>query len=291
MTWGNICGLRSTDLSVDLLKKLEFEKLLECLDYDPRVQHIISARLLDQTTQSVRYFSKIPKEIILKYPNIISIYNRFLEKNRKEIDKPYFYYRSNLVLWHMLDDHNKKKELENWINKKESIIRESTIDYTWLYNKYPTIAEDLRKKVWAEKDRGSYYQSGLKNMIRNIPKSHANEFMDEVFKLSSKTLKLQALSNPYLQDKYIIKALKIAAKRTHIPTVKVTIKKEIIEKLPTVTRLEILEKFVANKVDIVGVDSTEKFKELLFGAVMRHPGRVENIVKRFEYIRRSKLNE
>lgn len=288
--WGDIFGLKTIDLSIELLKKISFEKLLECLENDSRVPHIISARMLNESVEKIKYIHRIPINIILKFPNIVSIYNRYLEKNSKIIDKQSGYYRKYIVLWHMLNENNRKIEIERWMYKIPSIINENSIDYSWLYTTYPDTANRLTKEMWKQEGIYKYNQSGIKHMIRNIPKHRIKNDISRVFKSKDKHLHLEALGNPHLPEEYITKALKIVAKRTNIPIIKATITKKILEDLPTITRLEVIEKLISSKTKIRGIKDKDEFRMLFLGSIMRYPQRVEYIVNRFDKIW-SKNNE
>jgi len=285
-TWGDIYGLDVKDLPVELLKKIKFEKLLECMDNDPRIPHVVASRMLSEDVESVKYFRHISEDIVKKYPNVIAVYNRYLEKNDAKVSSSYG--RSHLVLWHMLNETNKKIEIEKWINGSNSIINENTIDYEWLYDKYPDIAERLMEQMWKQESRYKWQQSGIKHMIRSIPKHYIKDVMDRVFKSTNKDLHLEALGNPYLSEKHTVMALKVAAKRTHIPTIKATINKKVLETLPTITRLEVIEKLVQNRTEIQDIKDKDEFKMLFLGSIMRYPQRVEYVVNRFDYIRSNK---
>ena len=281
--WGDIHGLEVNDLPVELLKKIRFEKLLECIEDDPRIPHVVASRMLNEDVEAIKYLRHIPENIITKYPNVISVYNRYLEKNIDKVGSSYG--RSHLVLWHMLNETNKKAEIERWINRNNSIINDNTIDYEWLYNAYPETADQLVEQMWTQESRYKWQQSGIKHMIRNIPKHRINDVMERVFKSKNKDLHLEALGNPHLSKEHTVKALKIAAKRTHIPTIKAKINKEILENLPTITRLEVIERLVSNRVKIQDIKDKDEFKVLFLGSIMRYPQRVEYIVGRFDNIR------
>jgi hypothetical protein len=284
--WGDIHGLNISDLPVELLKKIRFEKLLECIEDDPRVPHVIASRMLNENIEAVKYIRYIPENIITKYKDIISVYNRYLEKNNDKINS--LYNRSYLVLWYLLNETNRKIEIERWIDKRNSIVNDNTVDYKWLYTVYPETADQLVEQMWKQESRYKWQQNGVKHMIRNIPKHRTNDIMERVFKSKNKDLHLEALGNPHLSKRHTIKALKVAAKRTNIPNIKAEINKEILENLPTITRLEVIEKLVSHKIKIQDIKDKDEFKVLFLGSIMRYPQRVEYVVNRFDYIRSEK---
>jgi hypothetical protein len=282
-TWGDIHGLKASDLPVELLKKIKFEKLLECIEDDPRVPHVIAARILDEDVEKIKYLRHIPENTILKFPGIISVYNRFLEKKSKSIDKVYG--RSHVVLWYMLNEQNKKVEIERWINKSNSIISENTIDYEWLYKVYPETADKLIEQIWKQENEYRWRQSGIKHMIRSVPEHRIKDVMERVFKSTNKDLHLAALGNPHLSEDHTAKALRVAAKRVNIPNIRATITRKVLESLPTITRLEVMEKLVMHKAKIKDIKDKDEFKMLFLGSIMRYPSRVEYVVNRFENIK------
>lgn len=287
--WGDICGLSPSDLPDDLLRKINFEKLLECLEIDERVSHLVAAKMLEVNISSIQYIKNIPEATIFKFPNIISMYNRYIEKNSDTINTKNRYERARIVFWNLLDERNKEKEVLRWIGKLSSVVNANSVDYKWLFEKHPDTADQLVKKVWEQK--GSYHygrwgQDELKHMIKNIPESKLEEVMSEVFK-GSKHLQLEALGNPNLKEEHIVKALKIFAKKSYVPNVRAKVSKSILEKLPTITRLEVIEKLVSQRATIYDIKSEDDFKSLLFGSIIRYPGRVERAVEKFRYNTRS----
>lgn len=285
--WGDICGLKSNDLPDDLLKKVKFEKLLECLNTDKRVQYIVASKILDATPNSIRYFKQI-LAIISKFPNIVSVYNRYIEKNAEIINCKSYWDRPNYIFWDLLNERNKEVEVLRWINKLSSVISAGSIDYKWLFKKHPDAADQLIKKVWEQKHSHSRWgQDELKYLIRNVPECKLDEVMGRVFK-SAKHLQLEALGNHNLQEKYIVKALRLFAKRSCAPMVNAKITKSMLEKLPTITRLEVIEKLVRQKTKIYDIKNEDDFKTLMFDSIIRYPIRVERVVKRFRFNSRSK---
>jgi hypothetical protein len=281
--WGEICGLKASDLSVDLLKKIKFEKLLEFLEDDQRVQHVIANRMLDEDINVLKYFRYIPEDTILKFPNVVAMYNRFLEKRNHFVDKVYG--RSQVIIWHMLNEKNKKLEVERWISGNNSIINESNVNYEWLYSVHPKTADKLVEKMWLQENTYKWRQSGIKNMIRSVPKDHVSEIMKKVFESKNKDLHLEALGNPHLSEEYTLKALKIMAKRANVPSIRASITKKIIEDLPSITRLEVIEKLITRRTKIKDIKDEDEFKMLFLGSIMRYPRRVEYVVSRYKNIR------
>lgn len=286
--WGDICGLKATDLSIDLLKKIKFEKLLECLDDDPRVPHMIAARMLDEKIDTVSYIRHVPKDIVLKYPNIISVYNRYIEKNEYMIGS--HYKRKELMLWYILNEENRKKEAQKWLDNQVTIISETNIDYEWFCDKHPNIADEMIEMMWKQENGYKWRQDGLEYMIANIPKCKINDIMKRVFQSKNKDLHLAALSNKDLPETYTAKALKVMAKRVNIPEINATINKKVLTLLPTITRLEVIERLIRRRVKIKDIKNKDDFKTLFLGSIMRYPRRVEYAVNSFHYIR-SEENE
>jgi hypothetical protein len=101
----------------------------------------------------------------------------------------------------------------------------------------------------------------------------------------SKTDRLELLSNPELPDKYLDELMRIYAKRQAYtyPSVGRVIPNAAILKLPTVCRLEFMENLLANESGvrlkkILEVQNAEQLGELLFGAVAKYYGRVNDAI-------------
>lgn len=283
-SWGDIYGLEISDLSTEALYKLNFEKLLECIEDDQRVPYIIAARILDAKIEEIKYFQHIPEEKIVKFPNIISIYNRYIEKNRTIIDRLNAYQRYYTLQWCMLNEENKKIELQRWKEGKYSIINETSIDYEWIYSIDPEYGNHIIDKIFQRDRYRNFQSSAFYHMIKNIPKQKTPEIMERIFGLENKYLHMNALSNKHISDEYIIKGLRILADRTHIPEINAAITKDILEKLPTITRLKVIEKLVQRSVKIKGFKDKDEFKTLFLGSIMRYPRRVEYIINNLNSI-------
>lgn len=282
--WGDIFGLSPTELPTELLKSINIEKLMEFISIDHRVPSIISEKLLsgELTTDNVLYLMRNDTSILKKYPNIVFAYNKFLEKNANTINSGYFYNRSRIIVWDMLNTENKKIEVSNWVNEKRSIINPSSVDYNWLYDNCPEVADDLVEKIW--KDRFGYHPScntKFRHMVTTIPAQKIEDVMSRVFESKNKDFIMESLGNPLLSESRTTKALRIYANRIAVPKVNAKISKSMLETLPPITRLNAMEKLVHN-LGILDSISEDEFRVLLFGSVVRYPRRVEVAVKIFK---------
>lgn len=290
--WGSLFGLSPKDLTIGQLKSLKFEKLIECIESDPRIPHMIAARLPGENFDAISYMSKLPNEIMTKYPNIIYSYNRYIDNNIKRIESNK-YSRNHVIIWNMLEERHKKYEVDAWFNKRQSVITEYNIDYEWLRKNHPYEAK-IKISGFIDKMKSQEYNKhgwgfrGINHMISNVSAEYIDLVCATLFDKKNNTisseLKLMALSNKNLSAQYTVLALKIGSKRLYWPTVEAKITKDILKKLATITRLNVIEKLIALASPIYGIEDETDFRTLMFGSIMRYPERVERAVKRFNRI-------
>jgi hypothetical protein len=300
-------GLSPRDLTDEQLTKLDFKKLLELLDKDPRVEQIVGDKLLDESVESLEYFKNFESGELDNYKYVLKQYNSYYRREKGEMKKKnsYYSYRSDSVFWHMLDSCNRQLELKRWADKEDSIINEDNVDYEWLYTNNVKLADEVAERAIANgKSRyhGSINSSTL-HLLKHMPRHKVDDLMPKIFELD-KNVYMYALTNEYLPQKYTAKALRVLAKRRNIPTIHAKITPAVLQKLPTVMRLEVIEAIMyyhsnnntsyrrraryshhnnRNTASLPFVDmNEEKLKALLFGSSMRHNHRVEKVVKRYK---------
>jgi len=290
-SWGYIFGLAPTDLSLDQLNKVDFKKLIEFVGLDSRVPHLVATGIKNEAVDNISYLKRADLSVIKTYPNIVAEYNRFIERHPAIIQNSWD--RPRYVYWELLNDANRKIEIDRWQSSETSIVNDNQVDYDWLEEYNPDIVSSLVEKytpyiISQDKLNWRYYSydSICSNLIRNISKPRLELLLPAIFEGKSSQFKLLTLQNKHLPEKYILLALRILAKRKYSQTIAAVITKEMIEKLPTMTRLKVLERIA---VDIVGIEDSDQFRSLMFGSFFKYPERVEKVIKSYEY--RNKENE
>lgn len=288
---GDIFGLSPKDLTIEQLKVLRFEKLIECVSLDPRVPYMIAARMFGETPSKVSYLRNLHADEVLRCPQIVHSYNRYLDNYLANIES---YARQDILIWHMMEERHKTTEVNRWANNERSIVNDDNVDYDFLIERWPDkvdkkIGKFLKKLLEDEYYKYGYGWNGVKHMIAAAPLKYIRPICGILFdkenKKIHKDLQIIALSNRHLPKEYTILALKLAAKKLYWPTINAHISKEVLEELPTVTRLNIIEKLIQLQYPISGLRDESDFRALMFGATMRHPERVEKAVRFFESIK------
>ena len=288
--WGQLCGLSSADLTEEQLNKLNFPKLIEFLPQDPRVEKIAGDKLLTVALKELGNIKNLTQEELKDKFYFKTKYNEALSIRNKEINDQtnYYYYRNQLVFWHLLNDDNKKEEIKQWATGSASVVDEYNIDYKWLYeNGEKEIADQTVLKSLNKLSSYDYRNKDrIKNIVFNLPKEKYLAWLPEIFKRDKYSF-VQTLTNPYTPKEYVITALRAASKMTHPPKVSVNITNEILLSLPPITRLEVIEKIVSqgrakDDLPFTEIKTAEDLKQFLFSAITRHIDRVNIVVEQFK---------
>lgn len=294
--WGTLFGLAPSDLTDEQLNKLAFPKLLEFLGADPRVETIICNKMAVVPVKELYRFQEM-EEQLANINSFKSGYNDLLRTRRHEIDKninDYYYGRNKMILWNLLDDDNKKYELSRWTSGISSIINEDTLDFKWLYSQDKVIADSIVEKILNKRNYNA--SPPLMNMIEFLPKEEYLRWLPKIFE-KGKYIFIHVLANENTPDDYILKTLRYVAKLTHPPKIKVKISNAILNELPPVTRLEVLEKIIysCNRNNIylpfTEIKTSEDLKQMLFSAMTRHYDRVSNLVNSFNKVNNKSVLE
>lgn len=319
--WGKLFGLEPTDLTVDQLQKMELGKLIEFIPLDSRVEKLVSDRLLTVDIKDIADLNRLKTEELSDLQYFLDKYNECIRLRSDDIDgecKSRYWNndRERYVRWHLLDDANKMEEVNRWNNGKDNIVPKEEIDYTWLYDKSPTLGNATVSNVIKSAphkvamqmlntiDHSSIYSKypetggklinwGFENpgrklhkIISSMPKEVYLAILPKMFECN-KYVFSHALCSKYTPDNYAVKALKGIAGRKKIPTIELPIATKTLEKLPPVTRLNVVESVLLNcGSNMPFSDLTEdKLRHMLFTAVIRHTNRVEWVVSRFKQLK------
>jgi hypothetical protein len=296
--WGTLFGLNPKELTDEQFKNINFNKLIEFLDTDPRAENILCEKIMVAPITEIQRIAEIYKTIP-NFPNLLAKYNDFLKTRRHEINKDNSYgLREKLVIWDLLDDENKTQEYSSWLKGQRTIIREDIIDFRWLFNNNSILADDLVKKILGGVGQHSQFIShSALNLISNLPREEYIKALPEIF-TKSKYFYINALSNPETPDEYTIKALRAANVITTIPAVKAKINNCVLDQLPPIMRLNILEKIVQSgnsrctwqgdkKIKdnpLVDIKSPDDLKQLLFSSITKHSDRVSKLIKDYKIL-------
>src|SRR5574337_805406 len=296
--WGSLFGLKTTDLTDEQFKKIDFEKLIEFLDKDPRAEEVLCEKIKTAPIKEISRIFEICSELS-KYPKLVQEYNDTLKQRRSEINKDNGWgIRERIVIWQLLDNQNKEYEYTCWIKGQKSIVREDNIDLSWLYNNNKQLADDLVKKVLGGVGAYSHYVStSANNLIQNMPKDEYIKVLPEIFS-KSKYFYINALSNPETPDDYVVKALRAVNLITHVPPVKVKVSNNVLDQLPPIMRLNILEKIIQSAMaqtrynngkterdnPLKDIHTPDDLKQAVFSSITKHSDRVSRLVKNFKLL-------
>lgn len=284
--YGSICGIHPSKLSTEILQEVDIEKLSECIKEDKRVESIISSKINNLSIKRVTFLRQIPDADILQSPMILEAYNNCVRRSVKDLDGSYVF-RNDYVREKLLDHDNKMNEVKRWLEGKDSVINESSIDYSFLFEHFPDLADVKIKKMLAD----AYTNRGMYRMIATLPKNKIPEVFPEIMKRKT-SIKVHVLTNQHTPKEFVITALKSIGNKVNIPDIKIKIDKEILESLPTITRLDVVETLLNSSKEcnfVQNFKSKDELANLLFSSAIRYPDRVERAVQMME--RKIQANE
>lgn len=324
--WGEIFGLKSTELSDEQLKKISFNKLIEFIESDARAEKIAGDKLLTDDISSLEPVKSLSEEEIKSRPYFLSKYNEFVALRDKDIDEKANSWdsgRSKWVRWSLLNDENRQKEIRRVLSEKDSVVNLREMDYQSLYSINKYLANDLIKHVvkvgYTENvmtmlnsiDHQNIYQKypeiggsiilhafkvGDKVLRRTVEKMPKEVFLAVLPKMfeQPQNIYLYALCSEYTPKGYALKALRAIGKRRNIPTIRTPITTSMLKELPPVLRLDVLESIMYNLDSSSNnpfIDLTEDdLRHILFTTSIRHNQRVDYVVSRFKQLK-AKNNE
>lgn len=285
-----IYGVDVNEFSEDILYKIRIDKLFEIFKHnyykDDRLHKIISSRILNENIDRISYIYYIPENIIKQYTDILSEYNKYIRVNYASINKTNTFSRARVIRWNLLDDKNKINEIVRFSNGKVSSVGSSNIDFEWLYEKYPC-ADIIIESIFDSFDKHEISPSVMGEIIKKIPERKMEYAMKRMFKNKNKykSLYAWAIENKNIPKKYIGKALRAICKRKEFVDIAVPLTKDILEELPSITRLNLLEKLIYdNNKSIVKLKNEDELRALLFSSIIKYPKRVECVVSKFKYL-------
>jgi len=286
--WGKLFGLSPLDLTEEQLNKLDFSKLVEFISEDQRVHKILEKQLFTVQVKELYRIYEVQEELC-NFSSLVEQYNICLRTRREEIDtqRDYYYGREKIIIWNLLNDENKEYEVSRWASGLSSIINDSNIDYDWLYGKNKDLADKAVARL-LNKDYYSYNYDTLINLISKLPKDEYVKLLPEIFK-KDKHIYIHSLNNPNTPKEYILTSLRAVAKLTRPPDFTVKLSNEILNELPPITRLEVLEKIMYScrnkgEVPLTDVNSPEDLKQLVFSSTTRHYDRVSKLIDNYKNI-------
>lgn len=285
--WGEMFGLHPKDLELWQLEKINIAKLVEFAPIDPRAEHILADRIAVTTEfEEIERISKLYDDEFNKLEYLKLKYNECIAINSDKIEEAYQnkwnFRRNKFVWWNRLSSGNKSQEFNRWLLGKSSIIRPNLIDYNWLIEEHPYLIDSVIAKVLKEEGARP-----ITKMIPQLPKKYLLKYINQIFE-QDKYIYAHALSNEHTPHSYVIKALRAIAGRKKVPSIKVELNKAVLEKLPTVMRLKVLESLLiymrGGNVTFSDIKCESDLTPLLFGTAIKYNHRVQNVVKRFNYL-------
>lgn len=287
---GTIFGLTSSDLTEEQLRKVDFKKLIEFIEQDERIEAVLSDKIKNVNLSHLSVLRNYKN--LNKFNSFFEAYNnRIKSVSDSEIRKDFGYNsvsRYDFIFWDMLDEKNRILEIERWSKGQSSIVRNESVDFAWLYANNKALADEITKNVIS---RNPDYDTEIivSNLVKHLPKEEIENVIPIIKEKYSKSYYkdayLNILGNANMPPAYIVDALRILAKKTKGLKVSVKINEEILRQLPPITRLEALENIFRNhdpyssvNNPIVGIEE-QTIRSLLFSAVIKHPSRVEELIK------------
>lgn len=288
--WGELFGLNPNDLEDWQLEKISIKKLTEIAVNDSRAEKILGDKLIKCELDELSALDRLEKTDIKKLDYLRNKYNECIKLREKEIDKAsvknyYRCMRSNYIFWNFLNDSNRAKELFRWTNSDKSIVNSNEIDFDWLYKKYSYLGDLAVKKMLKDNKHSRRPGSSVVTMIKNLPKELLEKHVELLFNCD-KALYAHALSNVNMPREYIIKALRGISGKKRLPAINVTLTKSILEDLPTIMRLGVLESLMLHSrsnITFEDIETSEDLETLLFGSTIRHNERVSRVLKTFKF--------
>jgi hypothetical protein len=291
--WGELFGLRPSDLTEEQLSKVQFKKLIEMLPEDKRVEKVIAKSIFKCDVADINHIRYFEKSDIDKMPVFIEAYNNFVKYRQKDFENNSKRYwgpsRLTYVKWEFLNNSGRAREIARYLNNQDSIVDISKVDFDWLCTEYPWLAHKMIRKIISlgHNHRIHNTSAPLPRMISILPYDFLVQHIDSIFDKCGNSAAAYVLSNPNTPKKYIIKGLRAIAGRIKIPKINMTISKNILESLPPVKRLETLETLLvhtSSKVKFEDIESSDDLKTLLFGTSIRYNERVRTVINMFKRI-------
>jgi hypothetical protein len=284
-SWGTIFGLNSLDLTDAQLKKIESNKLSEFAISDPRVEKIISERLLKGDFETFKNVTVFDEKEFIVCKTLFSAYNDGLRifEQKLQKDKGY-YWRSDFCKWELLDEINKYIEIDRYLNKDKSVLNINNLKISNLYDKYYRINDLIHNIIITENN--SYSQRKIdEELFSTLSKEKIEQYITVILtKKSSRVCFL--LKNSNLSEEHTILTLrKIAGK--DLPPCKpimAKITKAMLKKIPSVTRLRVMETLYIDICDVkavVDINAPEDFNDILFGVSLKYNERAKRVVVYF----------
>lgn len=277
---GPIFGLNPTDLNDEQLNKIQFPKLVDLVELDPRIIKIVADKLNEMNLGYICHLTyKYHKFMHDQY--FCKKYNEFYRNRGNEIHPSWN--KCSIVFWEVLDNPNRFNELQLFINGKNSIINDFKFDYNWCWNYDKETTRNVANRIISSKNYSSTYNS-IEKFTITAPKELYLEFLPKILR-QIKAKKYSAgflLLNEHTPEVNIIQALRSFSTRTqNLVGIKAKLTKEILQKIPPVMRLNALEQIMNNKENYSALrDIDEKdFASLVFGTTIKYPQRVERLLK------------
>lgn len=293
-SWGELFGLDICTLTEEQLLSIDITKLVEFLDLDARIEKVLVNKVHQVSHKDVAQafvrFKELDKELS-QYPVLYEAYNNYIRLNGDEMVEACKEYhlpnRSDFVKWEWLDDRSRDIELNRYAKKEASIVRDTSLDYKWLYDNKTDLAIAIAERVMS----GNCVSWGAQgHLLSTMPEEMIDRFMVPIFKgerKKNKELTFNVLTNPNTPHKYVVRALRnIGRRKKNVPRITVPLGKKVWKDIPSITRLNILESIMyygANKesLNFDDINSEDEMKELLFSCFLRYYNRVERLLKVF----------
>lgn len=269
-SYGTLFGIPPETLTEEQWRAMELEKVFEFADNDI-ARKIIVENIQNAQKDDWRMLYKI-KTCASQYLEIKAEYNKYLQKYPQDT-----YCRKDYVIWDLLDDENRRAELERLLDNKNSV---AVIDFDDIMKNYPELCDGAIEYIMSRKYSN---QSQFIKMISVLPAEKVKPILTELEGMVN-DYAMYVLSSPHAEKDQILRVLKRIYKRQYFPPINIKIDASLLSDLAPIMRLHTLEAIAwnhyGNMTKLVKNISEDDLRELLFPSMYRYAGRVERMIKR-----------
>lgn len=275
---GSICGIDPKDLPENLLQNIATEKLIECVDADSRIEGVLANKIVDFKFDDLVRLKNLPEG---SYPAVKQAYNNYLDVNWQKLishlESSYYNTRHNYIISKLINDDRRLVELRRLLEGKQSIYTKSNVDYGRCFNHFDSLTTDSVTKTIENANSKYAGCSASEQIAKTLPKHKIKEFFPKLAK-TKPIVAMHMVANPNCPEEYAVKALKAMGKKTP-PDIKIDITYNILDQLPPIGRLNVMENLINNRhMDRIKLENEEQVSNLLFSSVIRYPERVQKVV-------------
>jgi hypothetical protein len=277
-----IFGLSPADLTTEQLKKVVPNKLIDFL-YDSRVEDILVENLNSYVIDSesdiridLHWLACFEESEWSKFKKIKRAYLDLCDRTNLFSAVRNGYNREACVFWPALEFRHQVIEYERYVCGQHFASKATYVDFAEICEFDINIARRIMTTAFENKTM-------INTMIAKCNADLLTEFIPRIQALSN-SYRLHLLENPNTPVDLLDGILRVAAKVIihHVPTIRVPIPTAVLENLPPVTRLEVIERIAYRSSNIstvlFDIKTEDDFRMLTFACLSRHTNRVMNVL-------------